>query len=99
MEANWLGYDFIVYEPNTIWNEVGGVYIFCGVNESLGQWTPLYVGQTGNFRTRIPSHEKWSQALALGATRVHARAEVLEDDRVSIERRLIREFDPPLNRR
>lgn len=95
--VKWLTYDFGVYEKDAEWAEVGGVYIFTGPSRWL-PWIPIYVGQTDNFRNRIPLHEKWFQAELLGATHVHAREEALPEDRQALERDLIREYDPQLNK-
>jgi len=57
----------------------------------------VYVGQTDNFRTRIPQHERWSQAVRLGASHVHALVVPREDDRLRVERELIGAFQPALN--
>ena len=62
-----------VLTHNADWSDAGGVYIFTGVNPTTNRWIPYYVGQTGSFRDRIPSHEKWPPAVLLGATHVHAR--------------------------
>ena len=95
--VNWLSYEFTVYERNTNWNNVGGIYIFTGLNlQNL--WVAYYIGETGSFSTRIPSHERWFQAVQLGATHVHARGESLEASRVAVEIELIQNFDPPLNK-
>jgi excinuclease UvrABC nuclease subunit len=95
-EASWSGYSFGVYEQNADWNDVGGVYIFCGVN-SRNEWVAIYVGETGSFRKRIPSHEQWSPAQHHGAIRVHARVEKQEATRLAIEELLIRAYQPILN--
>ena len=60
--ALWLGYEFVVYEsvfPD--WREVGGLYVFVGSRldeQGMPRWHPLYVGQTQDFSTRLPTHEK-----------------------------------------
>ena len=94
--ANWSGYEFVVCNQEGPWADLGGVYIFCGVS-SDSHWVPIYVGETGNFRTRIPSHERWNQAKQLGATHVHAKTVVREAERKALEEFLILAFQPPLN--
>ena len=97
MKVTWLSHEFEVYEKVADWYDVAGVYIFAGLNNQ-NQWVPLYVGQTNSFHTRIPSHEKWSRAVLIGATRVHARVESLEATRLVMEQELIQAYDPQLNR-
>jgi hypothetical protein len=96
-KATWLTHEFTVYPyASTTWNNVAGIYIFSGVNRQ-NQWVPLYIGQCDSFQNRIPSHEKWDKAQALGATHVHARAVSIQADRDSIEKELIQAFQPQLN--
>ena len=94
--VKWLSYEFTVYTPGATWNDVAGVYIFCGVN-AQNQWVALYVGQADSFRNRIPSHEQWSPAVRLGATHVHAQVVPQGATRDAIERELIEACQPYLN--
>ena len=64
--------DFNVYDTNTTWNDVAGIYIFCGISQQ-NKWVPIYIGQTDSFCNRIPQHEQWTPASELGATHIHAR--------------------------
>lgn len=34
-------------------------------------WRVLYVRQTDDFSSRLPSHEKWGVAIRRGATHIH----------------------------
>jgi excinuclease UvrABC nuclease subunit len=94
--VNWLGHQFTVCKQDANWNEVSGIYIFCGVNPQ-NQWVPIYIGQADNLRTRIQSHEQWNPALRLGATHVHALAVELASQRDSIEKQLVGNYQPQLN--
>ena len=96
-KVDWSSYEFGVYDPDTDWNDVGGIYIFAG-QDSENDWIPYYIGKTNNFSKRMASHEKWSSAEWLGATHVHARGESQGANREAIESHLIEEFDPPLNK-
>jgi len=98
-KANWMGHEFTVYPLDAQWNEVAGVYIFCGVTDQ-NKWNPLYVGQAErSFKSRLvpTTHEKWKPALELGATRIHALVVELAATRDKIERELIHAYRPPLN--
>lgn len=96
--VTWLGYEFNVYSRfNTTWNNVAGIYIFTAI---VGpQWEAFYVGQCDSFLNRFQSHERWDQALLLGATHVHARVVPLQDGRDTLEAALIRACQPPMNTR
>jgi hypothetical protein len=98
--ARWLDYSLIIYDPATVtWNAVSGVYAFAG-RDAQGIWRPLYIGQADTFRTRpMPpgNHERWAEAVRLGATHVHALTVPLAAMRDLVERRLIAAYQPPLN--
>lgn len=94
--VTWLTYEFHSYAPNSPWNDVAGVYIFCGVN-AQNQWVPLYVGQAESIRDRFSSHEKWNPAVLRGASRVHVRVIPQAAARDVVERALIKAYQPPLN--
>ena len=60
-------------------------------------WQALYIGQTGDLSDRLPNHEEWPAAVALGATHVHLRGIPNRGRREKLERRLIRTYQLPLN--
>lgn len=95
-KVSWLKYNFDVYQHGAAWNEVGGVYIFCGLSQQ-NLWVPIYIGKADSLRNRIPSHEQWNPARRLGATHVHALVVEQEATRAVIEATLIRAFQPVLN--
>jgi predicted GIY-YIG superfamily endonuclease len=87
--------DMDVLDINANWNDSGGIYIFAYVTE--GSWQAAYVGQTNNFKVRLLSHDRWRNAVGMGATHVHAVAIDSEEDRDRVERQLIQHLQPPLN--
>ena len=98
-------YEFRVCESSTVWNKVpeaGGVYIFACRENQLGEWVPLYVGETEDFAGRIPNHEMWSTLEQKGN---HARSDIYihvlevrgKSQRVKIQDELIWEYDPRWN--
>ncbi len=98
--ATWLDWSFGVYEHGDDWTAIPGLYVFAARetdHPEARSWRPVYVGQTCSFASRLPTHENWPAAVALGATHVHARREDAEETRAAIERRLIQELQPPLN--
>ena len=94
--VTWSGHVFTVYEHGANWNEVAGLYIFTGKNAE-GLWVALYVGQTESLAARLPTHERWQEAVRLGATHVHAKTEPNAETRGQVEGELIQAYQPRLN--
>lgn len=94
--AIWSTYAFHVCRHDDLWKNVGGIYIFAGLGRQ-DRWVPLYIGQTDSFSDRIPSHEKWNQAVWQGATHVHAMVVEHIIQRITIETELIQSYNPLLN--
>jgi excinuclease UvrABC nuclease subunit len=95
-KVTWLTHEFSVHQHGENWNAVAGLYIFAAMN-SEGRWFPLYVGQAESLAERIPTHERWQEAVRLGATHVHARVVANGMMRDSLETELIQVFQPRLN--
>jgi hypothetical protein len=95
-KVTWSTYEFTVYDDNTTWNDIGGLYIFTYLN-AQNRWPALYVGVADSFKNRLPNHERWAEARRSGATHIHARVESQEATRLRIEKELIAAFQPPLN--
>lgn len=88
--------NFTICKFNDNWNKVAGLYIFAKKTDAT-HWSALYVGQTDDFSSRIPSHEKWDSATQRGATHVHAAVIPQQASRDTWEKRLIAHLQPPLN--
>ena len=95
-KVTWDGHEFSVHQHGANWSDTGGVYIFAGITPQ-NQWKAYYIGKAESFQSRIPSHDRWNEAVRLGATHVHARAVSPEATRVQVEAQLIQAFQPPLN--
>lgn len=98
----WLDLEFeLLGTPDsTDWNAVGGLYVFAGRFQSptgILQWRALYIGECRDFSDRLPTHEKWSGAVRLGATHVHARVVDDEKERAWLQKRMILTYQPRLN--
>ena len=109
MRHYWVDWAFDVRQPDTEWDDVGGVYIFCrsmtirtpGTGFQATAWFPLFIGHTDNFKT-CPvgaGHERWEEAVIYAVDTIHVRVEFQEEVRARIAACLIRDFDPPINRR
>lgn len=95
-KAIWNTHEFTVLQKQASWHDVAGIYIFCGITPQ-NQWKPYYIGQADSFLNRIPNHERWDEAVQLGATHVHAMVVSEAVNRDAIEQALIRSFQPVLN--
>jgi len=95
-KVTWLTHEFSVNQHGAEWKDIGGIYIFAGVTPQ-NQWKAYYIGKAASFQSRIPSHERWNEAVRLGATHVHARVVSPEATRVQVEAQLIQAYQPPLN--
>jgi excinuclease UvrABC nuclease subunit len=87
-----------IYDTNTNWNNVAGVYIFAyRINPT--HWHALYVGKAVDFKTRPmpPSHERWNEAIRLGATHIHAAVVPQAAMREKLEEMLIQTLQPEMN--
>lgn len=89
-------YQYIVCSMDGSWNAIAGNYVFAYLT-SLG-WVSVYFGETGNFATRFPGHEKWRLAMLCGATHVLAHVTLGgEAVRQAEEKDLIRAYNPVCN--
>ena len=87
---------FHVYDINTSWRDVPGIYIFA-YEQSPGRWTALYVGQAMSLNQRLSSHERIAEAIRLGATHIHVKVIQNSALRDAEERLLIGQLQPRLN--
>lgn len=90
-------YQYAFVDMSRPFNTVAGNYVFA--KQMLnGRFVPLYFGETSDFSGRMPSHEVWQAAIAMGAT--HAMAHTTQGGelvRRAEERDLIEGWNPPLN--
>lgn len=84
-----------MYASNSDWNKVAGLYIFASLHNN--RWNALYVGQTDDFSSRLPNHERLGEAIRKGATHIHAVGVQQVATRDRLERALIQHLQPPLN--
>ena len=94
--GNGESIEFSVHDSNTNWNPLAGLYIFCYQVQS-GGWIPLYIGQTDDFSTRLPNHERLDEAIQRGATHLHAAVIPLKANRDKFEKILIQHLQPVMN--
>ncbi len=59
---------------------------------------PVYIEKADDLSQRIPNHDRWLEAKALGATQVFAHMNINAFSRNSEEQDLISYWNPPLNK-
>jgi hypothetical protein len=80
------------------WLELPANYEFAKFTASTCGWTIFYIGEAANIRDRMLGHERWLEAVGLGATHVLAHvSSASEVVRRAEERDLIARYNPPLN--
>jgi hypothetical protein len=73
-----------------------GNYVFA--KQMQNGFVQLYFGVADSLQARIPSHEKWAEARALGVTHVLSHSTPAgEQARLAEERDLIQYWNPALN--
>ncbi len=61
---------FTIHDFNSRWTKVGGLYVFAYIDGN--RWNALYVGQSNDFSSQLPSHELRDAGRQNGATHIHA---------------------------
>lgn len=72
-----------------------GNYMF--VRPVTAGWVPVYIGIAENLQDRLPNHERWAEAVKLGATRVMGHTQADAAKRKAEEKDLISHWNPALN--
>ena len=87
--------EFTIYGSNKNWSSAAGLYIFSYQNGNY--WHAIYVGQTDDFSSRLPNHERLDEALRKGATHIHVAVIPQQSNRDKLEKMLIQNLKPTLN--
>ena len=74
--VNWPGqsgkvYPYEVYPLDTSFRPLPGLYIYAGQAED-GSWVPVYIAQTRDLHQRLEGHVRMDDAIANGASHLHA---------------------------
>lgn len=87
-------YTFRLSNWSLPWLPVAGLYAFVrGLDNVV-----IYLGETENFKTRMPGHEMWLLALLHGATDVYSMRFYGSDaTRKALEKDLIGAYNPTCN--
>jgi len=92
-------YNFGVYTTDTVFIDVGAVYIFSKrtIADRRGKHAFLYIGETSSLEERIPYHEQWpcAQKYAVNCICVHQDDDA--NSRINKEADLLAVSNPPCN--
>ncbi len=90
-------YQYTVYPIDTTFRPLPGNFIYAAQAES-GCWVPIYIAQTRDLHQRLEGHVRMDDAIANGATHIHAHYDsVGQAARCSEERDLIVRWQPVCN--
>ena len=99
---NWPGqsgkeYSYEIYSLDTAFRPMPGVYVYAKQLED-GDWVPIYIAQTRDLHQRLEGHVTLTDAIAKGATHLHAHyCTAGQAARCSEEQDLIHRWQPVCN--
>ena len=99
---NWPGqsgkeYPYEIYSFDTAFRPLPGIYIYAK-QLADGDWSPIYIAQTRDLHQRLEGHVKLSDAIANGATHLHAHYDTAgQSARCTEEHDLIQRWRPVCN--
>jgi hypothetical protein len=99
---NWSGesgkeYQYEVYPIDTAFQPLPGNFVYAMQSED-GSWVPIYIAQTRGMHQRLEGHVSVDDAIARGATHIHAHyCSAGQAVRCSEERDLILRWKPVCN--
>ncbi|HEY5913064.1 MAG TPA: hypothetical protein VJA21_20935 [Verrucomicrobiae bacterium] len=64
-------YQYEIYPIDAAFRPLPGNYIYAGQSED-GSWVPVYIAQTRDMHQRLEGHVSIADAMANGATHIHA---------------------------
>ncbi len=90
-------YSYWVYAINTGFQSSPGNFIYARQTGD-GRWFPIYIAQTRDLHQRLEGHVSAADAMAKGATHIHAHYDkVGQAARCSEEHDLVRRWKPACN--
>ena len=99
---NWPGqsgkqYQFEIYSLDAAFRPMPGVYIYAK-QLADGDWVPIYIAATRDLHQRLEGHITLTDAVAHGATHLHAHyCNAGQSARCSEEQDLIHRWQPECN--
>lgn len=90
-------YAYEIYPLDASFRALPGNYIYARQAED-GSWVPIYIAQTRDLHQRLEGHVRMEDAVANGATHLHAHyCSTGQAARCSEERDLIQRWKPVCN--
>ncbi len=89
-------YQYEVFPITAGFRPLPGNFIYAGQSED-GRWVPIYIAQTRDMHQRLEGHVSVDDAVANGATHIHAHYTDGQAARCSEERDLILLWRPACN--
>ena len=90
-------YQYEIYPLETAFRPLPGVYIYAKLLPD-GDWVPIYIAQTRDLHQRLEGHVHLAEAVANGATHLHAHyCTAGQSARCSEEQDLIHRWQPVCN--
>ncbi len=99
---NWAGqsgkeYQYSIHPLGTTFKPMPGVYIYAK-ELADGDWSPIYIAQTRDLHQRLEGHVTMQDAIANGATHIHAHyCTAGQSARCTEEQDLIHRWQPVCN--
>lgn len=99
---NWPGqsgkeYPYEIYPVDIAFKPLPGIYIYAK-QLADSDWSPIYIAQTRDLHQRLEGHVKLADAIANGATHIHAHyCTAGQSARCTEERDLIHRWQPVCN--
>ena len=87
-------YQYEIHPLDTAFRSLPGNYIYAKQSED-GSWIPIYIAQTRDLHQRLEGHVRLEEAVAKGATHLHAHYDTAgQSARGTEERDLIQRWQP-----
>ncbi len=95
-------YEFNVYDAKVDWQEDIACVYYVSKREvgsdKTGSHTAIYIGETGDLKTRHENHHRQQCFERHGYNCISVHLEPDQSTRLAIETDLIKAYDPPCNR-
>lgn len=90
-------YQYEIFPIDAAFRPLPGNFIYAGQSED-GRWVPVYIAQTRDMHQRLEGHVRVEDAIANGATHLHAHyCEQGQATRCNEERDLVLQWRPVCN--
>jgi hypothetical protein len=90
-------YQYDIYPLDASFKSLPGLYIYAKQLED-GDWIPIYISQTRDLHQRLEGHVRMSDAMAAGATSLHAHySDAGQGVRHTEEKDIIARWQPVCN--